>query len=261
MIPTQLERARDLTLDIPEDFDTACMVVRKLEGLHTNVEASGIEIRFHLGRIVRSIGTERGKGTIDKMSEETGVAATTLRIARRFADKFDGDVERMRDWARNHKSSGHKLNWQAVIDLTAANRDPNVLGPTRLIKRLLASIERSVADLTAAGEAIHALPEEDKQHWLDQLEGVANLLVDEATDFRHQTLPVLSGMEVANEGGLFFQPARSRDYLDWLHDYPCAITGTTPVDCPPCRGRTRNGTESIRLRRYPTSTRTSHGTS
>lgn len=228
MIPQQLDSARKLVESLPTTmgYTDAGKLINKLEKLHTGVEASAIEIRFHVGNVIRSIGTERGKGTISKISKEYRISETTLRISRRFADHFDGNVDRMREWVRS-QAKNSKLNWQAVVDLTRANRDPRVLGPGRLLKRLTASVERSARDLEAANEVIQTLPEKEREEWKSQFTGVAVALVEESTLMRDETAPVLEGM---NEGGLFFRPIKDKKYKAWIHECPCPIKGTIPVD-------------------------------
>ena len=232
MVPAQLDEARSigeavtgLTLNVEE----ASEVVGKLESLHTGMEAGGIEIRFWLGTVIRQIGTERGKNTVSKIAQQTGVAETTLRIARRFADKFDGDVGRMREWVRSHVRSGKKANWQAVIDLTGANRNPKVLGPKKLLKRLMNSVERSAADLQAANAAIQSLPEDQREKWTDQVNGAATLMIEDAGQFINN-VPVLEGMGSLESSSMFDSAPRDRAYLNWLHNFPCPIKGTIPVD-------------------------------
>lgn len=242
MIPTQLETARNIGYDLVTsecDYDSIADGVRRLESLHSGMEASNIEIRFWLGILIRTLGTERGKGTIKKLSDDTGVAETTLRIARRFADHFEGDVERMRTWVRNHVKSGKKANWQAVIDLTRANRDPKVLGPNVLIKRLLASVERSAEDLQAANEIIKGLPENEQESWSGQLMGVATILSEEAREFSRY-LPSMDSLGSLQTTDMFQSAPRSSDYLAWLHHFPCPINGTLPVDAHHASG-TRGG--------------------
>jgi hypothetical protein len=235
-IPIQLHEARSIAVTDIESFDQACEVARKLESLHDGMEASNLEIRFYLGRVISVIGTERGKGTVDMMAEKTGISSTTLRIARRFSDHFNGDVERMRQWVRNHKHNGHKVNWQAVIDLTRANRDAKVLGPEKMIRRLVGSVERSVRDLEAANEAISLLPESEQTDWKDQLIGAATKLYEESSEFRNHSVPVIE------EGGtLFFRPIRSTEYLEWIRTMPCVITGSFPVDAHHAVGKHGRG--------------------
>lgn len=231
MIPVQLDEAREISKGIQDgmDYQEAARIASRLESLHTGMEAGGIEIRFWLGVLVKSIGTERGKGTIARLSKEKRIPETTLRIARRFAEKFDGDPDRMRDWVKNHVKSGKKANWQAVIDLTRANKNPRVLGAKPLIRRLMASVERSAHDLQKANEVIAALPEEEREHWENQVQGVASLLVEDATEFSNN-VPIIEGMGKVGPSDMFFQPARSDDYKEWIHKFPCVIKGTLPVD-------------------------------
>lgn len=226
-IPIQLEEARNLTFELPDEltYEEAGPLAQKLESLHTGMEGSAIEIRFWLGKVVRAIGTERGKGTVSRLSKEYGIAETTIRIARRFADHFEGSVDRMREWARNHVKSGKKLNWQAVIDLTRANRDPRVLGSNALMKRLLASVERSVRDMEAVNELMSQMSEESAEHWGSQVDGVRIKLLDEARELGGFLMTASE-----NPDSLYFTPPRSKSYKDWLHLQPCCIHGTLPVD-------------------------------
>lgn len=211
-----------LSRDIESEEDLSQALV-DLARIDQSLDVTKIQIRFLLGVVAANAGKMYGHGMIDRIAREHGLSATTLREARSFARALKLNPSRLKAWiAEQLREQNGRLFWADVQKYIKTDSDPKVLGPGAMVKRNIRQTEKLGQSLEKLNEAIADLPPEEREQYEDELQGAVAVTMNEVRQF-HTNLDRIAELDTE------FKASRSKDYLDFIRSFPCAITGEYPV--------------------------------
>lgn len=216
---------------LPEirDFDAGIFGLQKLEGDYQSSlqsikdrQRDLVKIRFQQGYIISTLveKSEKGDSVVERVSQATGISASTLWDAKKFYNSplFDKSPLKLEVWFEEQYQAGKAVNWSRVRNLLGKRKD----SPLVEIDKERQDIENRAIQLEDDAERLTAKITSINQgsHVIDQATGVAQAALEVAQERRDQ----MALLEA--------KPARIQDknYLKFIREQPCVVTGAYGAD-------------------------------
>lgn len=204
----------------------AQQLINDMEGNLHNHQRQVMLMRWHEGLIAAATNVVYGEKTMEKLAKQTGVNVDTLRKCRQLVEHFNYDKQMYQKWLR--EGDGGSRWWSEALKEIRDDTTPDTDGDSdeeaemTFLQEIQDEIESLAYRLQQINEMLESIEDEDTRR---EVEGVTASAMEEIQRFM-RTKFAQTG-ELADEKTPI---PRSDNYLNFMRDCPCPITGTLGSD-------------------------------
>lgn len=235
----------------PSDIDTD-WAVSELEDMEEGVTSHKEEVmllRWKQGLITAATPVKWGEGTMEKLSNATGVHENTLREAKRLVKEFNYNVSEFKNWIKEPDDGIRP--WYEVRDLLneeTPQPDDDEEDQERKRNKLKKKVETLAADLEKVNGMLDDADEEERR----EVKGLTQQALTEMRKFMNSQF-FEDGEHDQGEDPI----PRSDEYLEFIREFPDPINRKPSHDPAHTSGKKGTGVKSSDLSAIPL-TRTHH---
>lgn len=208
--------------------------IRDIKNLENQIHKKGEEIvwlRFYQGCKLNGIvgNTEYGESVVSRIANESGVNESTLRVAYGVAKFFNFNEELLQSKINELKNAGKSIGYNYFRAALQGHKNPEVHGSEEKYKEhLLSKVEDT---LTLLNEALEKFPDDE------EVKGVTLKVYETLDGF---DIIGNRGTSGTKRGGRW----QCEEYLRYVREHKCCITGEHPVEAHHLIYKSRGGQAS-----------------